>query len=210
LQSLKSFCEPPLDQRVDDISTIRVKNKQKSDYYSFVWTVGTPDLAGSDYTMNPPEKEEIKSETDYIVKGTPGENQILTDASDDKYAFRWMQKSDFDKNINGFQLLNKADFQYKFDQIFPMYESLYKIIVAQDLKTNKIVGSGSLVMELKIHKNCKHAHIEDINMKSGHGKLGQKLVSTLTTLSWHNGCYKCIVGSKQKNTQFFERCGYEL
>ena len=67
LQSLKSFCEPQIGQRIDSISTIRVKNKQKSDQYSFVWTAGTPDLAESDYTMNPPEKEETKSETDYII-----------------------------------------------------------------------------------------------------------------------------------------------
>lgn len=104
-----------MDQRVDSISTIRAKNKQKSDYYSFVWTVGTPDGAESDYTLNPPEKEESKSESDYIIRGTPEENTILKDASDDKYVFRWMQKADFDKNINSFQLLNKADFQYKFD-----------------------------------------------------------------------------------------------
>ena len=39
--------------------------------------------------------------------------------------------------------------------------------VIQEVKSNKIVGSGTLVIEIKIMKNLKLGHIEDVNIESG-------------------------------------------
>lgn len=80
--------------------------------------------------------------------------------------------------------------------MFPVRSDMYKIIVIFDKKKNKVIGSGSLIIELKfIRQLGKVGHIEDIVVSEGYrGKhLGLRLIELLKRLANQNDCYKCIL-----------------
>ncbi|KAJ1719611.1 Glucosamine-phosphate N-acetyltransferase-like protein [Coemansia erecta] len=88
----------------------------------------------------------------------------------------------------------------------------YLVIVIEDLSTQKIVASGSLIVEQKFLRNCgRVGHIEDIVVAKGQqGKrFGFTIIKQLLELANVAGCYKSILDCSLDNAPFYEKCGLE-
>mmetsp|Transcript_16514 Transcript_16514/g.28052 ORF Transcript_16514/g.28052 Transcript_16514/m.28052 type:complete len:101 (-) Transcript_16514:147-449(-) len=97
--------------------------------------------------------------------------------------------------------------------MFPIESHNYKIVVIVDKATKKIIGSGSLIIEKKFIRNAGICgHIEDIVINESHRgqKLGLRIIKVLTDIGWANNCYKVILDCDEKNTGFYEKCGYSV
>jgi glucosamine-phosphate N-acetyltransferase len=96
------------------------------------------------------------------------------------------------------------------EQINKMPVETYIVLVAFDTLENKIVGSGTLVLERKFVHGCGSAgHIEDVVIsETRRGQsLGKLLVDALMKEAREAGCYKVILNCNEKNIAFYERCG---
>jgi glucosamine-phosphate N-acetyltransferase len=81
-------------------------------------------------------------------------------------------------------------------------KNVYYILVIIDKDTDKMVATGSLIIEYKFLRNAGNVgHIEDIAVsKKAQGKrLGYHMVTALTELSASVGCYKCILDCSEEN-----------
>lgn len=77
---------------------------------------------------------------------------------------------------------------------------------------NKIVATGTLLIEQKLYRNCKNVgHIEDICVTSDHqGKgIGKMMIDHLIDIGKQKNCYKIILDCGENVKQFYERCGME-
>jgi len=85
------------------------------------------------------------------------------------------------------------------------------IIVLEDADTNKIIGTGTLLIEKKIiHKMGKIGHIEDIVVDFNYRKkgLGQQLINKLKNIGDDNKCYKIVLSSTDVGTGLYKSCGF--
>ena len=86
------------------------------------------------------------------------------------------------------------------------YKKTFMMIV-----DNKIVGTGSVIIEKKISRNFKSVgHIEDIVIDfnyRGNG-YGKELISYLKNYCEKNNCYKVILNCDTKNKIFYEKNGF--
>ena len=83
------------------------------------------------------------------------------------------------------------------------------IIVIED--NNKIIGSGTLLIENKvIHNMGLVGHIEDIVIHNNYRKqgLGKKIIDELINISIQSNCYKIILDCNEKNSNFYEKSGF--
>ncbi|WWC64164.1 uncharacterized protein I303_106772 [Kwoniella dejecticola CBS 10117] len=88
----------------------------------------------------------------------------------------------------------------------------YFIIVIVDKATDKIVASGSIIVERKFLRNAGLVgHIEDIAVsKAVQGKkLGLRIINALEEIGASQGCYKIILDCSEKNIPFYEKCGFK-
>jgi len=86
------------------------------------------------------------------------------------------------------------------------------VLVVENLKSQKIVASGTLLIERKfIHANGKVGHIEDIvvDKESRGNNLGKHLVDKLCQLGEKMGCYKVILNCNEKVVGFYEKCNFK-
>ena len=85
------------------------------------------------------------------------------------------------------------------------------IYVIHDVQSNRIVGTGTLLIENKIIHSCgKVGHIEDVVVDStvrGMG-FGKDLVEFLKTIAIEQKCYKIILDCNNDNIPFYEKCGF--
>jgi len=84
------------------------------------------------------------------------------------------------------------------------------IIVIED--NNKIIGSGTLLIENKvIHNMGLVAHIEDIVIHNNYRKqgLGKKIIDELINISIQSNCYKIILDCNEKNVNFYQNSGFK-
>nr|XP_019009767.1 uncharacterized protein I206_05327 [Kwoniella pini CBS 10737]OCF48548.1 hypothetical protein I206_05327 [Kwoniella pini CBS 10737] len=101
-----------------------------------------------------------------------------------------------------------------YSSIFHHFKSCpgtYFILVMVDKNTDRLVASGSLLIERKhINNGGLAGHIEDIVVSdSMQGKgLGQKLVVGLRDMAIELGCYKVILDCKEAKMPFYEKCGF--
>lgn len=87
----------------------------------------------------------------------------------------------------------------------------YYVTVIEDLRSNKIIGSATLVIERKFIHSCGiRAHLEDVVVDDTYrGKqLGKLIVVTVTVLAEHLGCYKMSLECKDKLIPFYRSIGY--
>lgn len=89
----------------------------------------------------------------------------------------------------------------------------YRIVVIEDPTHRLIVATGTLLVERKfIHGGGKIGHLEDVvvhgSMRGKH--LGMRIIWELTRISKEAGCYKVILDCAEKNTSFYEKCGFEV
>ncbi|WWC91343.1 uncharacterized protein L201_006286 [Kwoniella dendrophila CBS 6074] len=108
------------------------------------------------------------------------------------------------------QLSAKA-YKDKFDEL-KACAGTYFIIVIVNVSTDKIVGSGSLIVERKFLRSAGLVgHIEDIAVsKAVQGKkLGLRIINALEEIGAARGCYKIILDCSDKNIPFYEKCGFK-
>ena len=83
------------------------------------------------------------------------------------------------------------------------------IIIFICMIDDKIVGSGSLIVENKIiHKYGKVGHIEDVvisNKYRGFG-FGKDLINYLLDFARNLHCYKVILDCNDENLNFYKKC----
>ncbi|CAM1318951.1 GNPNAT1 (predicted) [Pycnogonum litorale] len=87
----------------------------------------------------------------------------------------------------------------------------YYIVVLEDTQTNEVIGSGTLLIELKfIHSTTKRGRIEDlvVNDQYRGRQLGKLIIETLTELSQYLGCYKVTLDCRDKLVSFYSRFGF--
>lgn len=78
------------------------------------------------------------------------------------------------------------------------------------LENKKIIGFGSLMIEIKI-RGGKMGHIEDIVIdhdKQGLG-LGKLLIEKLVKIAQEEKCYKLSLQCQEHNVKFYEKCCFE-
>ncbi|KAJ2481483.1 Glucosamine-phosphate N-acetyltransferase-like protein [Coemansia sp. RSA 2131] len=88
----------------------------------------------------------------------------------------------------------------------------YFVIVVEDLQTETIVASGTLVVEQKFLRGCgRVGHVEDIVVAKGQqGKrFGVTIVKQLVQIANVTGCYKTILDCDAENVAFYEKCGMQ-
>jgi len=98
--------------------------------------------------------------------------------------------------------ITKDEFIKRFNEI-PHNHMIY---VIEDMNTGRLMGSGTLLIELKfIHKCSKVGHIEDIVISKNYRKngLGKTIVDHLSKLSEAYGCYKCILNCSRNYVGFY-------
>ena len=86
----------------------------------------------------------------------------------------------------------------------------YKSIIILEESTQKIVGSGTLLLEYKFVRGFGLVgHIEDIVVcESCRGKrLGKFIIEHLKALAKKQGAYKVLLACNEGNVQFYEKCG---
>jgi len=85
------------------------------------------------------------------------------------------------------------------------------IFVINDIEKNKVIGSGTIIIERKIIHNFKNVgHIEDIvvdNNYRGAG-LGKMIINYLLDFAEKNNCYKTILTCSNENIGFYEKFGF--
>lgn len=128
--------------------------------------------------------------------------------------FRHIESNDYYKDylilLEQLTILDKEKINYEQFKIF--VESLcnnHIIIVIED--NNKIIGSGTLLIENKvIHNMGSVGHIEDIVIHNNYRKqgLGKKLIDELINISIQSNCYKIILDCNEKNLNFYQNSGF--
>uniref|UniRef100_A0A7S0YRJ5 Glucosamine 6-phosphate N-acetyltransferase n=1 Tax=Polytomella parva TaxID=51329 RepID=A0A7S0YRJ5_9CHLO len=134
-----------------------------------------------------------------------------------EYAIRLLDTSDYEKGYLKLlsQLTTVGDiseetFKARVEEMRSMKS--YFIHVIEDTEKEKIIGTASLIIELKfIHGCSKIGHIEDVVVDSTYRglKLGQKLIDSLVERSRAEGCYKTILDCAESNSGFYEKCGFK-
>lgn len=87
----------------------------------------------------------------------------------------------------------------------------YYVTVIEDLRSNKIIGSATLVIERKFIHSCGiRGLLEDVVVDDTYrGKqLGKLIVVTVTLLAHHLGCYKMALQCKDNLIKFYNSIGY--
>ena len=50
--------------------------------------------------------------------------------------------------------VTKEDYEKRYDEIFPNFADWHKIVVIEDEKTGKVVGTGTIFFEKKFIRQC--------------------------------------------------------
>ncbi|TNV73972.1 hypothetical protein FGO68_gene6689 [Halteria grandinella] len=146
---------------------------------------------------------------------------ILSSQCDSEFTFRLLRRDDYGRGIMNVlgQLTIVGDvtqeaFEKQFEWMFPLHKDTYHIVVIVDNKLDKIIGSGSLIMERKFLRstgNC--GHIEDVAVDSTYRgkKLGIRLIATLRDIASRAlGSYKVTLDCAEHNVKFYEANGFKI
>jgi glucosamine-phosphate N-acetyltransferase len=86
-----------------------------------------------------------------------------------------------------------------------------KIMVVEDRAQQKIVATGTLVIEPKfIHQNSSLGHIEDVVVDKNYCKLGlgKTIITELLRQAKDAGCYKARLVCRDSVMGFYEKSGF--
>jgi len=121
---------------------------------------------------------------------------------------------DFDKGF--FELANhftrdlkKESFELAKNNIHLFNNDNVKTLVAE--YNGKIIGSGKIFMEIKVHNNLKKVgHIEDfiIDEKFRNNGIGSLILRKLIEIGRSNDCYKTILDCSEDISKFYEKTGF--
>ncbi|KAJ8672981.1 hypothetical protein QAD02_004242 [Eretmocerus hayati] len=135
----------------------------------------------------------------------------------DGLIFRPLNSRDYDKGF--LQLLGQLTEvgQVTKDQFLNRFHGMrtsggYYVIVVEDLKIGKVIGSATLVVEQKfIHGCSQRGHLEDVVVNSNYRgkKLGQLVVMAVKQLARSLHCYKLSLECKDRLIPFYENLGFK-
>lgn len=130
---------------------------------------------------------------------------ILRPLTVDDYDFGYMELLSELTEVGNIQ---QYEFQDQFSRM--MATDAYRIIVLEDVFTGKVIGTATLLIEMKFIHGCgKVGHVEDVVVSNEHrGKqYGLKLVQHLIDLAGKEGCYKVMLDCAETNVKFYEKSG---
>ncbi|KAG0050147.1 Glucosamine-phosphate N-acetyltransferase-like protein [Gryganskiella cystojenkinii] len=107
--------------------------------------------------------------------------------------------------------VSAESFERTFEQMLRA-ESVYYIVVIEDLKQSKVVATGTLIVEQKFLRSCgKSGHIEDIVVHDSQRgkKFGIRLIDQLKHIGYELGCYKLLLTCSEANEPFYQKSGFE-
>ncbi|KAJ2543596.1 Glucosamine-phosphate N-acetyltransferase-like protein [Coemansia sp. RSA 1933] len=149
---------------------------------------------------------------DNSILGTSVRSQIP-----ERHVLRALELTDFNKgyvdclaNLTITGAVTTQMFAESFEEM--QRAGCYFVIVIENLETNTIVASGTLVVEQKFIRGCgRVGHIEDIVVAKGQqGKrFGFTIIKQLLEIGAATGCYKSILDCSPENVAFYEKCGLE-
>ncbi|KUI60845.1 Glucosamine 6-phosphate N-acetyltransferase [Cytospora mali] len=133
----------------------------------------------------------------------------------DGFTIRPLQKADFRKGyLDCLRVLTwvgdvtEEEWNERYEEMEQAKGTYYLLAVEHE---NRIVGTGSLIVERKfIHNRGLVGHVEEIAIaKELQGKgLGLKMIQALDSIGKSVGCYKNILNCGPKNEPFYVKCGY--
>ena len=133
----------------------------------------------------------------------------------DHFIVRKLEYGDYNKGyievLSQLSTINKNLMcENKFNIFIDELPSNIHIFVIYDTRLDKIVGTGTIIIESKIiHNFGKVGHIEDVVVDShyrGYG-LGKIIVNYLIDYSKLNNCYKIILMASDENVEFYKKLG---
>lgn len=142
----------------------------------------------------------------------------------DIVSIRELNVNDFDSYL---PLLLQMEKYFGSDTISPPQEGKFKeylnkrkeninlhlTIIAIEISTQKIIGTGTFWVEQKFLRNLgKVGHFDDIFVHEDfrNKKVGTKILDTLVRIALNEeNCYKIIAGSDDEKCEFFEKVGFK-
>ena len=133
------------------------------------------------------------------------------------YIIRFIEKNDFHycyldllNQLSTFNIdqINIIDFNEFIDNL----NNNHMIYVIEDINSQLIIGTGTLLIENKIiHNMGKLGHIEDIVIHSKYRgqKLGKYLINFLSNMAKELNCYKVILDCNDENIFFYEKFNFK-
>ncbi|KAI8112596.1 hypothetical protein M9434_003917 [Picochlorum sp. BPE23] len=137
---------------------------------------------------------------------------------DESLVIRLLDKDDYSKGyltllsqLTTVGEYSKEQFQQRWEEINARSDT-YRIYVIEDTAKNTIIGTATLLVELKFIRGCNSCgHIEDVVVDSSYrGKqLGKRLIDRLREDAKEMKCYKIILDCSESNQAFYEKCGLQ-
>ncbi len=131
------------------------------------------------------------------------------------YKIRYLEKEDYYKNyLQLLSQLTKIDCKISYKLFLNTFQNILdtkckNIYVMED--KNKIIATGSLIIEYKFIHNCKNvAHIEDIVVDNDYRgqNLGRKMIQYLIDDAKVKSCYKIILNCDKNTIEFYKKLGF--
>ncbi|KAG0029505.1 Glucosamine-phosphate N-acetyltransferase-like protein [Podila clonocystis] len=133
------------------------------------------------------------------------------------YLMRPLEITDYNKGfydcLAGLTVVGKVS-ETSFQETFAAMlraETVYHIVVIEDLHESRIVATGTLIVEQKFLRGCgKAGHIEDIVVHDSQRgkKFGIRLIDQLKYIGTALGCYKLLLTCNETNEPFYEKSGF--
>ncbi|KAG0257552.1 Glucosamine-phosphate N-acetyltransferase-like protein [Actinomortierella ambigua] len=133
------------------------------------------------------------------------------------YLMRPLEMTDYEKGfydcLAGLTVVGTATaetFATCFDSM-QRVPGVYHIVVIEDLSQERIVASGTLIVEQKfIRSSGKAGHIEDIVVHDSQRgkKFGIRLIDQLRYLAQQLGCYKLLLTCSESNEAFYQKSDF--
>ena len=133
----------------------------------------------------------------------------LNDASD--IEIRPIRREYMNEVIELLQLISPFKPEYsEHDAIWRLYETQSNIFAVVAFIGPKLVGFGSVMIEMKL-RGVKVGHIEEVVTHSAfrrHG-VGHVIVEFLTDIAREKGCYKTVLACERSVSSFYKDMSFE-
>ncbi|XP_041353252.1 glucosamine 6-phosphate N-acetyltransferase-like [Gigantopelta aegis] len=137
----------------------------------------------------------------------PGENLIMRPLCLGDYDRGFLQLLEQLTRVGD---LTREQYTARFNQMKNCADNYY-VTVLEDTETNQVIGTGTLVKEIKfIHDASARGRVEDVVVSNQYrGKqLGKLLVDSMTLLSEKVGCYKVSLECRDPLVKFYSQFGF--